>query len=527
MENDVQKLFKVQGAVKQMIANGESPDYIDNFLRIQNETPESIRAMNQFGVENVAAARKANQEFEEKRNSLPERAKRTAKLVAGTAIGGAEGALHGLERFEDAVTLGGYGWLNKKLGGGYEERKKYMQEAADSLGLGRVNKIANLALDIGGVMRSPLFSVLPNPLSAETMLGTAGRGALQGGLASGLQSAFKNDSLENVKRDAAWGAAIGGTVPVAIRGVGRLSSLLTGATTGKGEEAIKGAYSSGKRGSEAFRRGETMTAEDIVKKAQEGRDEIQRAAKKAISEGKQAIGKTPVDKQGLYDSLRDFAQERFMYNGTNLASKGERKVLKEAEGIINRLTKKKNIDVNTLDAVKQQIWKIVPESSNDRAAIALRDALYGKVSEYLNAASPEYASVMKPYALAMDELERIATDTAVKESGTKITSAINKLVKTAKNPETTNIIQRLGGQDLADMLAGYDLRSALPESQVGRMIAAGVTGLGVGTGGSALAWLPLMSPKLMGNVAYRLGQLSNIVPSVSSTANILNYLRLK
>ena len=169
----------------------------------------------------------------------------------------------------------------------------------------------------------------------------------------------------------------------------------------------------------------------------------------------------------------------------------------------------------------------MPDTSNDRAALAVRDALYGRVSDYLNKAAPEYSEVMKPYAMAMDELNRITSETGVKAKGTNITSAINKLVKTAKNVETSDVVKKMGGQELADRLAGYDLRSALPDTQIGRMVASALTGLGIGTGGSSLLWLPLMSPKLMGNVAYTTGQLSNIAPSAQSTANILNYLRLR
>lgn len=527
METDAQKLLKVQNAVKQMIANGESPDYIDNFLTQQGETADSIRTMNQFGAENLANARKSVQELKDYQQSTPQRLKRAAQVAGAATLGGAEGLLTGTERLLDSSTLGGYGWLNKKLGGGYQERQREQQEGAESIGLGGLNKLANFAIDLGGVMHSPIFKALPNPMTAETTRGAILRGATTGGVASGLQSAFKNDSLENVGKDAKWGAVIGGGVPVIIRGGKELWAQLAGATTQKGDQAIKNAYSAGQRGSRGFAEGKKMTAEEIVKTAQEGRNEIQRAASRAISEGKNAIGNQPVDKKGLYNSLRDWWENRYIYNGTNLASKGEQKVLNEAEKIISRLTRKKNIDVKTLDVVKQQIYKIVPENVNDRAAKAARDSIYGIVSDYLNKASPEYASVMRPYVQAMEELGRIAEGAGVKETGTKVATAINKLVKASKNPETAGIIQKIGGQDLVDRLAGYDLRSALPETQIGRMIAAGVAGAGLGTGGSALSWLPLMSPRIMGNVAYGAGRLSSFMPSVPNTVNALNYLRLK
>ena len=526
MKNE-DKLLKIQGAVKQMVANGESPDYIDNFLKEQGETPESIRAMNQYGVPAYVKMQQASQQAKAETETIPARLERGAKIAGAGAIGAGKGVMSGLESVLQGASMGGYGWLSDKLGLDYSQRQEEQQQTAEDAGLGGLNKAGHLMAELGGAIRSPIFKVLPNPMMAETMLGTAGRGALQGAVASGLQSAFKNDSLENVGRDATIGAAIGGTLPVMLRGAGRMASLFTGTTTSKGDEAIRSAYSAGQRGSKAFGEGKKMTAEEIVKTAQQGRDEIQKAASRAISQGKNAIADRPVDKQGLYDSLRDWAQERFMYNGTNLASKGEQKVLNDAEKIINKLTRNKDVDVKTIDVLKQQIYKIVPETSTDRAAIAARDAIYGRVSDFLNQAAPEYASVMRPYALAMEELKNIADTAGVKESGTKIATAINKLVKTSKNPETADIVKKIGGQELADRLAGYDLRGWFPESQIGRMLAAGLTGIGLGTGGSALTWLPLMSPKLVGNTAYFLGRASNYVPSASSTANILNYLRIK
>ena len=527
MNKDTAQLDKIYNAVQRMVANNESPDYINTFLQQQGESPETIKGINQYGLDTYAKIRQASLQAKAETETIPARAERIGKIAGAGLIGGAKGVGTGLEKVLQGYTLGGYGWLSDKAGLGYSKRQEEQQKEAEEVGLGKLNKIAGLAAELGGAIRSPVFKVLPNPMEAETNLGMILRGAGQGALASGLQSAFSKDSLADVPRDATTGAVIGGTVPIAIKGLGRLLTLGAGATTGKGEQAIKNAYSAGQRGSTAFKEGAKTNAEDIIQRAQQGREELQRAASRAINQGKNAIGKTQVDKEGLFDALRKFYNDRFVYQGKDLASKGERKVLNEADKIISKLSKGK-VDINTLDVIKRQIYKIVPEASNDRAALATRDSLYGIISDYLNQASPKYAEIMKPYETAMSELKLIANETGVKEGASKITSVINKLVRTSKTPDTANLIQKLGGQELADTLAGYDLRSYLPETTIGRALATGLGGYAVGTGGaSTLLGLPLMSPKLVGDIAYGLGQVSNVAPSASSTANILNYLRLR
>lgn len=529
MNTDKEQLLKIHTAVKQMVDNGESQDYIDNFLQSQNETPATIKAINEYGIDNLVNARKGQEELRAKQQSTPEQLKKVGQIAGSALQGGLMGTLTGGERLLDATTLGGYGWLNKKIGGNYEERQEEQQKLAEEAGwaAGKANKLGNFMIDVGGAIKSPIYKVLPSMAGAQTKLGVIGRGALQGAVGSGVYNAFKNDSLEGVPRAAGIGAVVGGSIPALIMGAQGATKYITGTTTGKGVEPIKTAYSAGQRGSKAFKEGAEMTADDVVKIAQDGRDAIQKSASKAINEGKNAIGKNLVDKEGLFKELRDFYKNKFLYNGVDLASKGERHVLNEADKIIEKLSKGK-MDVKTLDVIKQQLYKIVPESSNDRAALALRDALYGKVSQYLNKAAPEYAAIMKPYETAMKELSQVAEKTGVNRSGTKISTAINRLVKASRNPETQGIVKKLGGQDLLDRLAGYDLKALIPDTTIGRALATGLGGVAVGGGGaSTLVGLPLMSPKLMGNTAYRLGQLSNWAPSVENIDRAINYLRMK
>ena len=520
MNTDAEKLLKIQNAVKQMVENKETPEYIDGFLQSQGENADTIRALNQYGADKVAEARTSQQEFQEKQDSLGHKVWSYAKTAPQALMGGLEGVLHGTELALQGRTLGGYGWLNKKLGGNFEQRKEEFQREAEEAGLGLPYKIGKFAAEFGGALKSPVYNIAP--FADTSKYGWLGNLATSGGLASGLQGAFEKDTLKDLPEDALKGALLSAGTGAVLRGAGKALAGLTGVTTGKGAEATAGAFDAGKRKSKAFLQGAKMEGKDLVAEAQAGRDKIYKAAQQSIATGKQAIAKQKVDKQGLYNAIQDFAEQNYTIDGRVVASSGEMKVLKEAERIINRFDRVKNYDVATVDRLKQQIYKIVPDNPTDKFAKATRDQLYGIVSEYLNQASPQYAKVMKPYQTAMNELAQIAETTGVGTT-TKAATAINKLTKAVKNPEAKKILQKVGGQDLVDKLIGYEMKTAWPEKGLRQVFAGGLALSGAGGNlGSALAF-PWFSPKIVGNINYAAGRASNYLPSIEEATRLINY----
>lgn len=520
MNTDAEKLLKIQNAVKQMVENKETPEYIDDFLQSQGENADTIRFLNQYGADKLAEARTSQQEFQEKQDSLGNKVLSYAKTAPQALMGGLEGALHGAELALHGRTLGGYGWLNKKLGGNFEQRKEEFQREAEEAGLGVPYKIGKIAAEFGGALKSPVYNIAP--FADTSKYGWLGNLATSGGLAFGLQGAFEKDTLKDLPEDVLKGALLSAGTGAVARGVGKALAEVTGATTGKGATATSGSFEAGKRNSKAFRQGAKMTADDLVAEAQAGRDKIYKAAQENIASGKQAIANQKVDKEGLYNALQDWYERRFVRQGIDVASKGEAKVLREAEQIINKFDKAKKYNVGMVDSLKQQIYKIIPENIADKPAKAARDEIYGIVSEYLNKANPQYANVMKPYQNAMNELAKIAENTGV-GFATKATTAIKKLTSAAKNTETQKILQKIGGQDLVDKLIGYEMKSVMPATGLRRALAGGLFLSGTGGNVGSMLALPWLSPNVVGNINYMAGRASNYLPSIEEATRLINY----
>lgn len=61
-----------------------------------------------------------------------------------------QGLLSGTESALNGATLGGYGWLNRKLGGEMDKRRQELQALAGNEGLGSLNLTADFAAGLGG-----------------------------------------------------------------------------------------------------------------------------------------------------------------------------------------------------------------------------------------------------------------------------------------------------------------------------------------------------------------------------------------
>ena len=132
-------------------------------------------------------------------------------LAAG--LGGlGEGLLGGAESFLNGATLGGYGWLNRKLGGNADKRHQELQAMAESEGLGGLNRAADFAAGLGGGLRgaSRATAALGNSLLGSRMWNLPAY-AVGGAADAGIMSAFDNDFSDAgaVAQDALNGAVLG------------------------------------------------------------------------------------------------------------------------------------------------------------------------------------------------------------------------------------------------------------------------------------------------------------------------------
>ena len=133
-------------------------------------------------------------------------------LAAG--LGGlGEGLLGGVESFLNGATLGGYGWLNRKLGGNADKRRQELQAMAESEGLGGLNRAADFTAGLGGGLRgaSRATAALGNRLLGLRLWNLPAYAA-SGAADAGIMSAFDNDFSDAgaVAQDALDGAVLGG-----------------------------------------------------------------------------------------------------------------------------------------------------------------------------------------------------------------------------------------------------------------------------------------------------------------------------
>lgn len=132
-------------------------------------------------------------------------------LAAG--LGGlGEGLLGGAESFLNGATLGGYGWLNRKLGGNADKRHQELQAMAESEGLGSLNRAADFVAGLGGGLRgaSRATAALGNSLLGSRMWNLPAYAA-SGAADAGIMSAFDNDFSDAgaVAQDALNGVVLG------------------------------------------------------------------------------------------------------------------------------------------------------------------------------------------------------------------------------------------------------------------------------------------------------------------------------
>jgi hypothetical protein len=186
-----------------------------------------------------------------------------------------------------------------------------------------------------------------------------------------------------------------------------------------------------------------------------------------------------------------------------------------------------------LDNLKQQIGGILEETPiEQKTARKVVGDIYSSIKNEIAKQAPTYEKVMKDYREGSDLIEEIQKTLSINKKATDAT-ALNKLQSLMRNNANTNYgyrmelakaLQQQGGQDLMPALAGQALSSFTPRGLAGQ-------GAGIGAGltafadPSALAVLPLTSPRLVGMGAYGVGRATRNIPKLSD-AELRNMARM-
>lgn len=367
----------------------------------------------------------------------------------------------------------------------------------------------------------------------------AGAGALVGG----AQTAMVNPDI----KDIGMGAALGGGLPIATKVAGAAGSMLKngaagvtnnvlGMATGTGAESVRTAYQSGKAGATGFldnMRG-NVPATDVLDsaKAALGQMRLDRAVQykngmAGVSADKSVIDFAPIDK--AVSAIQSMGN----YKG-QVINKNSAGTVDEISGLVNQWKSLNPAEYHTpegLDALKQAISDVRDTTQFGTAARKAADTAYNAVKNEITAQAPTYAKVMKDYSAASEALSEVEKALSLGNK-TSADTAMRKLQSLMRNNVNTNYGNRLGlaktlesnGADLLAPLAGQAMSSWTPrgiqQATNGAALLAAYP-----TGGASLAAMPLTSPRMIGEAAYKLGAANRgIANAGSATANRLSQL---
>ena len=321
--------------------------------------------------------------------------------------------------------------------------------------------------------------------------------------------------------------AIGQYGPDAIAGV-------IGTSTGVGGETIKGAVKSGFENKTAFKdniRG-LVDKTDVLDQARQALTNMRadRSIDYKINMGGMSMDNTRL-KFGPIDDALNEAMATLKQAGHDVVGKDQMPKINELAEVVKEWRNDPSAHTAYgLDALKKRIDTIYPDMSHQQAQRIIT-SVRNAVKDEIVKQSPEYASTMAAYETAITlekEIERALT----LGKNASADTALRKLTSLARNNVNANYGYRLdlakqlesqGNRDLMPAIFGQSMSSVAPRGLVGQ-------GAGLGAIGSAyaamspamLATLPFMSPKLMGEAGYALG---DVARRVNQSGPVQNYLR--
>jgi hypothetical protein len=427
----------------------------------------------------------------------------------------------------------------------YAEQAKPYQET---------NPGSYLTGQIGGALAPGLgmakgAGMIPSFARANPLIQGVTFGAAQGAITPEATGKTGLDYYQNQLQQAGIGAVIGAVPSVISSGAKALSSGLRrglGMTTGAGEEAIGQAYQAGKTGNQAFvqnLKGEVPTVE-ILDEAKQALSNIRANRMAGYKEGIKSTmpsqeivaGKslpTPMkrlDFDPITSKLDETIQSLKVETPTTSKfkiGKEELSKVKELESIVGEWKKDSTLHTaEGLDALKQRLDALYPESPMQRQAQRAITSVRNAVKDTIVSQDKNYAKTMKAYeeSLTMErEIERAlslgdkaSADTAIR----KLQSLTRNNANTsfAYRKELADALKTEGGVDLMPALSGQALSSWTPRGMAGQGTALGIGATGALTvNPMAAALLPLTSPRLVGATAYGAGKMASKLPSSGMT----------
>ena len=320
-----------------------------------------------------------------------------------------------------------------------------------------------------------------------------------------------------------------------------VTSSVLGMTTGTGAEALSQAYKAGKEGgtrADVFRenlRGE-VPVELVLKDAKSALEQMKanKSAEYVANRQGWAADTTKLDFAPIEQSFKTL-EDSLKQGGKWKIGKDEINKVNEVKSVISSWKKSPTLHTTVgLDALKQRIDAIYPDSPKQNQAQRVISQASKAVKEAIIKQAPDYETAMKDYESMSSTIKDIESALSLGNKASKDT-ALRKLQSLTRNNVQTNYGGRLdmvkqledvGGANIMPSVSGQALSAKMPRGLAGQL---GGTfgGLAAYANPMYLATLPFMSPRLMGESAYAAGKASNYMPTLPRIPyNQLPYLGL-
>jgi hypothetical protein len=319
-------------------------------------------------------------------------------------------------------------------------------------------------------------------------------------------------------------------VNVAAKGVSKAGEIVPqvigGLGTGTGGSPIKTAVSAGMEGNQAFlknMRDPEGNAAALVPQARKALEAVRLERSGDYQRSMSAFGQRAnkplkfddVDKAvtGVEDTGKFMGRDISQLAGENELTAAQQTI----EGIKKNIAAWKTLppEYQTaagFDKFKQFIGeKYIDWKGGKDAANKVAQNVYHSIRDTIVKQDPHYAEIMKDYSEASDLLNELEKTLSLGKKASEDT-ALRKLLSTTRSGVNTNFGKRAELADILNQhqpnlvpgLAGQAMAGWTPQG-INRLIAGGIAGMSLKDAKDLLA-LPITSPRLVGETAYKLGQ---------------------
>jgi hypothetical protein len=305
------------------------------------------------------------------------------------------------------------------------------------------------------------------------------------------------------------------------------------AKSGVGMEPINQAIKAGKEGNQTFLENmrDKVPSLQVLDDAKSNLAQMNADKMKEYRSGMVNIknDKTVLDFTGIDNALKN-AESMAYYKG-KIKDKTAANVLEDMKKKVDDWKNSDPAEYHTpegMDALKQTLWESFGKlGREEERAFSAGKQVYDSVKSEIGKQAPTYAQVMKGYSESSDLINEIERTLSLGDKASSDT-AMRKLQSLMRNNVNTNYGRRIslaqelsnaGGIDLMPALAGQAMNSELPRGFQGATnVPTAYMAYGAGGWPLAVADLFTSSPRVVGETAYKYGQLANALSSPVQTA---------